>query len=293
MSAKELPLLRPTEIEAAISRQPILVLPFGTIEWHGPHLPVGLDGLVADELGRSIADRCGAVVLPASYWAVGGVPFPYTLTLAIEVIEPLLVSLFEQFGAMGFQVIVAFTGHFGLEQTLALKRAAVDVMDRSPVTILPLTEYDLVAEMYAGDHAGEGETSLLLATHPELVHLDAVAPDAPLDGVIGVDPRGTATSARGHELAREISSRTADLASWMANDATANDKRQFREAIRAGVAVIEETQRQRATRPKAQVPPIASPTYVGHCIALARRDFHSAQRLAQDKLTELTNPQAS
>ncbi len=287
MTVYDLPSLRPTEIEAAIAAEPILVLPFGTIEWHGPHLPVGLDGLLADDLGRAIAERCGALVLPASYWAVGGVPYPYTLTLAIDVIEPLLVAVFEQFGAMGLEVIVAFTGHFGLEQTLALKRAAVQVMDRSPVTVLPLTEYDLVAELYAGDHAGEGETSLLLATHPELVSLDAVHPSAPLDGVIGIDPRGTASRERGQELVREITSRGASLALWMAHEATVNERRQFREAVRAAVSVLEETQRQRATRPKSEVPPIASPTYVDHCIALSRRDFRSAQRLAQKKLSEL------
>ena len=86
-----------------------------------------------------------------------GVPFPYTLKLPIELVEPVLSGLLEQFGAMGFRVIVAFAGHFGVDQTLALKRAAVEVMDRSPVTVLPLTEYDLVTDMYTGDHAGPGK----------------------------------------------------------------------------------------------------------------------------------------
>lgn len=279
--------LRPEQVHAQIERQPILVLPFGTVEWHGPHLPLGLDGLVADDLGTRIADRCGAARLPTSYWAVGGVPFPYTLTLSLEIIEPLLVAVLEQFGAMGFRVIVAFTGHYGLDQTLALKRAAVEVMDRSPVTVLPLTAYDLVADEYAGDHAGVGETSLLLSCLPDLVDLDAVPANEPLLGVIGEDPRGLASAEHGRSLAAAITARGADLATWFAHDATALDRRQFLEALRAGVATLERTRTLRRTLPKAQVPPIATDSYLDHCVRLARRDFVGARKRAEDKLGEL------
>ena len=87
---------------------PILVLPFGTIEWHSHHLPLGLDGLVAAAVSERIADKADAVLAPASYWGVGGVPFPHTLDLPAAIIEPLLETVFEQFGAMGLRVIVAY-----------------------------------------------------------------------------------------------------------------------------------------------------------------------------------------
>ena len=56
-------------------------------------------------------------------------------------------------------------------------------MERSPATILALTEYDLVTDTYGGDHAGPGETSLLWALRPDLVRLDAIDSRSPLDGV--------------------------------------------------------------------------------------------------------------
>ena len=142
--------LFPDQVEARLQALPALVLPFGTIEWHSHHLPLGLDGIVAAELCTVVAERTGALLAPVSYWAVGGVPYPYTLNLPGSQVEPLLETLFEQFGAMGLRVLAAFTGHFGLDQTLALKRAALAVMARSPVTILPLTEYDLVTDTYLG-----------------------------------------------------------------------------------------------------------------------------------------------
>lgn len=57
----------------------------------------------------------------------GGAPYPYTIKLPTSMIGPLLAALFNQFGAMGFRVMVAFTGHFGIEQTLILKQAALSM----------------------------------------------------------------------------------------------------------------------------------------------------------------------
>src|SRR3954453_828208 len=161
MTAYPLEALFPEQLQHRLDECPALVLGFGTIEWHSYHLPLGLDGLVAQGLAERVADRLDAVLAPVSYWAAGGVPYPYTLNLPGSLIEPLLETLFEQFAALGFRVIVGLTGHFGLEQTLVLKRAALKVMRRSAVTILALTEYDVTtASGYSGDHAATGETSL-------------------------------------------------------------------------------------------------------------------------------------
>ncbi|MBN8638802.1 MAG: creatininase family protein [Anaerolineae bacterium] len=64
----------PAEIEARLKSAPVLVLSFGTLEWHSHHLPLGLDGMVAQAVGERIADRLDAVIAPGSYWAAGGVP---------------------------------------------------------------------------------------------------------------------------------------------------------------------------------------------------------------------------
>lgn len=278
----------PEEIAERLAARPLLVLPFGTIEWHSHHLPLGLDGLVAAGIGESIADRSDAVLAPVSYTAVGGVPYPYTLDLPIAVVEPLLVATLEQFGAMGFKTIVAFTGHFGLAQTLTLKRAAVTVMKRSPVTILPVTEYDLTTDIgYKGDHAGEGETSLLWALRPDLIRLDAVPAEEPLDGVLGHDPRGAADPARGQALLDDSASRTATVALRLLQQTSAVERADFLEAIAAGVKVLERTQSLRDQMPKSQVPSISTPDYLAHCQAIYRGDYRDAKACAERKLADL------
>ncbi|MCK6629942.1 MAG: creatininase family protein [Anaerolineae bacterium] len=280
--------LFPDQLQARLEACPMLILPMGTIEWHSYHLPLGLDVLVAQAIGEAVSRPSEAVLAPVSYWAVGGVPYPFTLNLAIEQIEPLLIASFEQFGAMGFRVIVAFTGHFGLDHTLTLKRAALTVMQRSPVTILPLTEYDLVTDIYQGDHAGIGETSLLWSLWPDLIRLDHVPAHQPLDGVIGADPRGKASAEKGRELLQTIATRTSEVALRLLRQTSPLQRSDFIEAVRAGVAVLAKTSQQRQILPKKEVPSITTPAYLAYCQALYSGEYRAAKAHAERKLANLS-----
>ncbi|HVU14133.1 MAG TPA: creatininase family protein [Phototrophicaceae bacterium] len=286
MTIYRLETLFPDQLDARIAANPTVVLSFGTLEWHSFHLPLGLDGLVAQALGEQIADRLDAVLAPVSYWAAGGVPYPYTLKFTAPVIEPLLVAIYDGFAEMGFRTIVAITGHFGLEQTLILKRAALTVMERSPVTILPLTEYDLVTDAYVGDHAGIGETSLMWALRPDLIRLDTVTPDTPLDGVQGADPRGQASRERGETLLRLIADRSADAAR-RAESESALQRAKYVDALGIGVRVLARTFEQRQQLPKSAVPSVTTPAYIAFCQALAQGNYADAKRHAERKLANL------
>lgn len=287
MSTYRLAELRPDHLDERLAEHPVLVLPFGTIEWHSYHLPVGLDGLVADDVGSRIAAACQAVLAPTSYWAVGGVPYPYTLTLPLDLVEPLLRILFEQFAEMGFKVIVGFTGHFGLEQTLALKRAAVDAMRRCTTTVLPLTAYDLVTDLYPGDHAAVGETSLLMACRPDLVNLEAVPPDHPLPGVLGDDPRNRADAEYGRTVREAIVSRAADAVA-RALAQSRFDRRRYVEALAGGVAALDDLAARRRSEPRSSVPPVATANYLAHCSALWDGRYDEAGQYAASKRMDPT-----
>src|SRR5256712_12806651 len=60
-------LMRPPEIVRERSRLPLVFMPIGPIEWHGPHLPMGMDGLHAHMVAVEVAQRVGGVVLPIYY----------------------------------------------------------------------------------------------------------------------------------------------------------------------------------------------------------------------------------
>src|SRR2546427_9666242 len=66
-------LMRPPEIVRERSRLQLVFIPIGPIEWHGPHLPMGMDGLHAHMVAVEVAQRVGGVVLPIYYIGSGTV----------------------------------------------------------------------------------------------------------------------------------------------------------------------------------------------------------------------------
>src|SRR5207247_785901 len=64
MRTVEYELMRPPEIAQARARLPLAFIPIGPLEWHGPHLPMGMDGLHAHTVAMEVARQVGGVVLP-------------------------------------------------------------------------------------------------------------------------------------------------------------------------------------------------------------------------------------
>ena len=280
--------LFPVELERHLAVSPVLVLPFGTIEWHSHHLPVGLDGLVAQAMGEKMADAMNAVLAPVCYWAVGGVPFPFTLNLPLAEIETLLRTVLKQHAEMKFEVLVLFTGHFGLEQTLATKRAALQTMQTSDATILPLTTYDLITDFYSGDHAGIGETSLMMALRPDLVRLADWPAGEKLPGVIGEDPRPSANAELGYRIFDETASRAAALVAGFRTGKL--NRADWISTLQIVVEILETTRALRQKLPRNQVPAVTTSDYLTGWSAVANGRFDEAQENFRKKLHALALP---
>ncbi len=280
--------LFPIELEQRIKAKPLVVLPFGTIEWHSYHLPIGLDSLKAQAISERIADRADAALGPLTSWAVGGVPFPHTLRFDLDLVETLMIRIFEQMALLGFQVVVGLTGHYGLEQTLAIKRAALKVMRAYPIIVWGAGEFEPVIDLgYRGDHAAKWETSLLWAVRPDLIRLDAIEPNQPLDGIIGEDPRANASQALGESTMQTLIERWADLANRLLTDTSGVQRAQYIEVLAIAVRVMENLLYERMTKPRSQVPSLTTPVYLDHLNALYRGDYPAAQKHAEAKLLDL------
>lgn len=272
--------LFPGELEARLAQKPALLVPVGTIEWHGHHLPLGLDLLKADALARAAAERCGAVVAPPSWFAAGGVAFPHTLKLKGELIEPLLTEALVQLAEDGFRAIALVNGHYGLENTLATKRAAAEAMSRADVTVLAVADYELLIDEGArGDHAGEWETALLLAVRPELVRLDE-AGDKP--GVIGADPAG-ATPEQGRQGLDAAATRLAVAV----DRALEEDRAPYVDALTAGIKALEALWELRLRVGRDQAPTVQTQAWLDHSRALHGGRYGEAKDAAERKLREM------
>jgi creatinine amidohydrolase len=195
--------LDPLQLTRRLEAYPVAIVPWGALEWHGPHLPFGLDGLVAEAFCERLAERTGAVLLPITYLAITTLPHRHSIATRSNVVREAWQDLFEELGRAGFRVICVVSGHYAQGHEIVLADVAEAVTRAGGAPVLAGTPLALLRDPDLLDHAGRWETSQLLWVRPELVHLEALPP-GPLPppgevAVLGQDPR-TATREEGRDL---------------------------------------------------------------------------------------------
>lgn len=169
----------PWQYREAFSALPVAFLPLGTVEWHGEHNALGLDSLKAHSLCLRAAQIArGGIVHPPVYGGMGGLNRAATVIIEPEMswentyLRPWLERLCSEFHRLEFKGIVILTGHYGHNQQIVVRETAVRMSERLQIPVLGVPEYFLAHDVgYLGDHAGIGETSLLMHLHPSLVDM--------------------------------------------------------------------------------------------------------------------------
>lgn len=174
------------EVEARLQETDVLLLPLGATEAHGAHLPLGTDSFEARENCRRAALvlqalDCPVVIGPVIPFGTSSfhMGFAGTITLKpetlIALIREICLSLYET----GFRQFAFVHGHDGNLPSMMV--AAQEVVDHTPdaramvlnwLTPLSKVYHTIQTSKQQEGHGGEGETSRILVTHPELVHLD-------------------------------------------------------------------------------------------------------------------------
>ncbi len=190
--------LRPAQLEAIIASAPIAYVPWGALEWHGPHLPLGLDGFTAEAVAERAVRRTGGVLLPTTWWPITALPHRFSLSVNSEVIQALWDGIFAELARAGFRLVVLLSGHYAQGHELVLMDAAEHAITTHELLVLAVPPLAMVDEEML-DHAAHWETAQLMALRPRLVDLDALD-NAPLQpatsAVLGDDPR-RATASQG------------------------------------------------------------------------------------------------
>jgi creatinine amidohydrolase len=191
-------LLRPGQIDAIRERTPVAYLPWGALEWHSYHNPVGLDGLKAHGICKALAQETGGIVLPPVYAGINTMKpykgFKHTLEHREATITALCAEYLEQLADEGFRVIILLMGHYGAQHVAVLKEAAAAFEAAHPaVRVWAFPDHEPVGDQFSGNHAAKGETSYQMLFNPETVDLSALPQDRRTtlddDGVSGDDPR--------------------------------------------------------------------------------------------------------
>src|ERR1035437_6877595 len=72
------------EIAAQFAKKPLVILPAGSVEQHGPHLPTGTDIFAANVIGHAVAERMDGLVLPGGPLGVTPFHMPYEGTISLS-----------------------------------------------------------------------------------------------------------------------------------------------------------------------------------------------------------------
>lgn len=171
------------EASAALTRGAVMILPIGSTEAHGPHLPLATDVIISEEMSRRAAQKLeaegiAAFVLPPIAYSVTDFSADFAGTISITketataLIRDICVSLYNQ----GARLVVVANSHLEPEHIASINEAIEQVKLRTTRTVafpdkrrrrwaMMLTE-----EFRRGDcHAGSYETSLILAARSDLV----------------------------------------------------------------------------------------------------------------------------
>jgi len=177
--------MRIGELDAARQKVPLVYVPIGSVEYHGPHLPMGFDTIHAHALCLVACDQTGGVVLPPTFWGTRGhEKYPYSLLLREETVEALIRDVLARLTEQAYRLIVICTGHYPRVQGALLQRVAQEHMEHhNGVRVLVLDPFSLHPSDPHPEHAGIVETSVMRFLRPDLVDMSALAEEGALKGI--------------------------------------------------------------------------------------------------------------
>jgi creatinine amidohydrolase len=165
-----------------------VVVPFGSTEQHGRHLPLGTDAVLGDEIGWRLAERLGAFLAPTVRFGCSEhhLAFTGTISLGQKTFLSIVTDVVASLSVHGFQRIVLLPTHGGNFKPLAEAVAKIEPVEG--VRILAFTDLGAfvstafkssravgVDAAKSGAHSGEWETSLMLTLRPDQVKMDWAA----------------------------------------------------------------------------------------------------------------------
>jgi creatinine amidohydrolase len=167
------------EIAAQLKANPLVILPAGSVEQHGPHLPTGTDIFAANAISAAVAERMDGLVLPTTPFGVTPMhmPFEGTITFTPDTYMRVVTETCVSTAKHGAKRLLILNWHEGNIPSLAI--AAESLHRDHGMSVLTVQACYVAEELYGKTcsgltHGGEIEALAVLAFRPELVHLDRV-----------------------------------------------------------------------------------------------------------------------
>jgi creatinine amidohydrolase len=153
------------------------IIPVGSLEQHGAHLPVSTDSLIIEHVARMVAEKVGAFVLPVISYGISFEHKPmFNVSLRNSTLSAMICDACTSLVELRIKQIIILNGHHGNRG--ALQYISQEMHSKMPrhVNIHTIHYWHMMTADF--DHAGEVETSLILAIAPELIHMDRAMPNS-------------------------------------------------------------------------------------------------------------------
>jgi creatinine amidohydrolase len=173
-----------TEAERAAKAGVVVILPIGSVEEHGDHLPLCTDSLQPEYVALEVAKNAGCLIAPPLRYGVCNASrnFPGTISVQFDSLYKIIRDILAELIRNGFVRVIVLSGHAGQSHMAALRLAAQDVillnenasLQQKP-RIMVLSDYDFAYELKGkhfsekDGHAGTIETSRIMTIKPNLI----------------------------------------------------------------------------------------------------------------------------
>ncbi len=167
------------EFEKAKREIKTVIIPVGSVEAHGPHLPLATDLYTIYEICKMIAKRINVLIAPPIYYGLCRSTYPLAGTISIkgEILKALILNIISEFYRQNFRNFLILSGHAGGTHTAYLIDSAEAFLEVHPdARFFVANIYQIIApflkEMGISEkdsHAGEWEASLIKYFKPHLV----------------------------------------------------------------------------------------------------------------------------
>ncbi|MCP2598679.1 creatininase family protein [Candidatus Aminicenantes bacterium AC-335-L06] len=165
-----------TDIQEYLKNNDMVIIPLGSTEQHGPHLPLGSDFFEAFEISKLISSRTGVVVAPIlmvgySEYHSG---FPGTLSVKPQTMEQVIFECVEMLIKYGFRRILFFNYHGG--NNIVQENVIHRINHNTPAIAVSIGHGSPIQKAENGEffdwHGGLNETSIMLYLKPKLVKME-------------------------------------------------------------------------------------------------------------------------
>lgn len=189
------------EFAERLEGDPVVFLPTGMLEQHGPHLPMGVDHLLPVAIAAVVAEEVDGIVAPPVNYGYksmprsgGGPGFPGSCGLDGATLSAVVRDVIRELARHGVRRVCVLDGHF---ENLWFLNEGIDLAMRevghTGLRVMCLQHWEFLTEETLGkvfpegypgielEHAAVLETSLVMYFHPELVRGDRIPDNAPMD----------------------------------------------------------------------------------------------------------------